>query len=70
MDRAVLKERSKVKADLAKASYDLTQDLEMVLLINKKAERSNAYRTERISRKLFIIGIKYTCSSWGSVLKL
>ena len=44
-DRTVLKERSEVEDDLAKASFDLTEDLEMVLLIDEKAEQSSAYRT-------------------------
>lgn len=39
------KERSKAEDDLAKASFDLTEDLEMVLLIDEKAEQSSAYRT-------------------------
>ena len=36
-----------VEDDLAKANFDLTEDLEVFLTMDEKAERSNVYRTHR-----------------------
>jgi hypothetical protein len=46
-DRAILKEKSEVEDDLAKANFNLTEDLEMVLTFDEDAARKNAYRTYR-----------------------
>ena len=40
-DRVALREKMEVKDDLSKAQFELTEELEVVLTIDKKAERSN-----------------------------
>jgi len=47
LDRAVLKERSEVEDELAKANIEVTDDLELVLTGDEKSERGNVYRTFR-----------------------
>ncbi len=44
-DRMALRKRVEVEDDLLKANFDLTEDIKVVLTMNKKAERSNVYRT-------------------------
>ena len=44
-DRKALREKMEVEDDLLKANFDLTEDIEVVLKMDKKAERSNVYRT-------------------------
>ena len=44
-DRMALRERVEVEDDLSKANFDLTEDIKVVLTMDKKAERSNIYRT-------------------------
>ena len=44
-DRTALKERVEVEDDLLKANFDLSEDIEVVLTMDEKAERSNVYRT-------------------------
>ena len=34
-----------IKDDLSKAQFELTEELEVVLTMDKKAERSNVYHT-------------------------
>ena len=46
-DRAILKEKSEVEDDLAKARFILTEDLGMALAFDEDAVRMNAYRTYR-----------------------
>jgi aryl carrier-like protein len=46
-DRAILREKSEVEDDLAKARFNLTEDLEMVLTFDEDAARKNAYHTYR-----------------------
>jgi hypothetical protein len=45
LDRMALKERMEVEDDLSKSNFDLMEDIEVVLTMDKKAERSNVYRT-------------------------
>ena len=66
-----MKEKSEVEDDLAKARFNLTEDLEMVLTFDEDAERKNGtVHTQRMSRGSLTIGVKFTCSSSGNVLKL
>ena len=44
-DNTALRERIEVEDDLSKANLDLTEDIEVVLTMDEKAERSNVYRT-------------------------
>ena len=44
-DKAALKEKMKVEDILAKANFDLTEDLEVFLTMDEKAEHSNVYHT-------------------------
>jgi beta-lactamase class D len=46
-DRIALKERVKVEESLSKANFDLSEDIEVVLSMDEKAERGNVYRTHR-----------------------
>jgi hypothetical protein len=46
-DRTALRERVEVEDDLSKANFDLTEDIEVILTMDEKAERSNVYRTHR-----------------------
>jgi hypothetical protein len=45
LDRTALKEKVEVEDNLAKANFDLSEELEVVLTLDEKAERSNVYRT-------------------------
>jgi hypothetical protein len=47
LDRVALKEKIEVEDDLAKATFDLTEEPEVILTMDEKAERSNVYRTHR-----------------------
>ena len=53
-DRAILKEKSEVEDDLAKARFNLTEDLEMALTFDEDAARKNAYRTYREDERMLI----------------
>ncbi len=44
-DRTALREKVEVEDDLSKANFDLTEDIEVVLTMDEKAERSNIYCT-------------------------
>ena len=46
-DRTALKEKVEVEDALSKANFDLTEDIEVILTADEKAERSNDYRTYR-----------------------
>ena len=46
-DRTALKEKVEVEDNLAKANFDLSEEPEVVLTLDEKAERSNVYRTHR-----------------------
>jgi hypothetical protein len=46
-DRMALKEKVEVEDNLSKANFDLTEDIEVILTADEKAERSNEYRTYR-----------------------
>ena len=43
-DRAALREKKEVNDDLSKAQFDLTEELEVFLTMDKKVEQSNFYR--------------------------
>ncbi len=43
-DRTALKEKVEVEDALSKANFDLSEDIEVVLTMDEKAERSNVYR--------------------------
>ena len=43
--RDVLREKMEVEDELSKAQFELTEELNIVLTMDKKAERSNVYRT-------------------------
>ncbi len=53
-DRMALKERVEVEYDLLKVNFDLTEDIEVVLTMDEKAERSNVYRTHRKDKQRLI----------------
>ena len=44
-DRAALREKMEVEDNLSKAQFDVTEELKVVLTMDKKAEQSNVYRT-------------------------
>ncbi len=44
-DRIALKERVEVEDSLSKANFDLSEDIEVVLTMDEKAERGNVYHT-------------------------
>jgi hypothetical protein len=44
LDWAVLRDKMEVKDELLKAQFELTEELNIVLTMDKKAERSNVYR--------------------------
>ena len=44
-DRVALREKMEVEDNLSKAQFELTEELEVVLMMDKKAEQSNVYRT-------------------------
>ena len=44
-DQAALRKKMEVEDDLTKANFNLMEDLEVVLTMDKKAEHSNFYRT-------------------------
>jgi len=46
-DRVALREKMEFKDDLSKAQFELTEELKVVLTMDKKAEQSNFYRTYR-----------------------
>jgi len=62
-DRAILKEKSEVEDDLAKARFNLTEDLEMALTFDKDKARKNAYCTYRDDEQRLI-------NNWGKVYML
>ena len=49
-----LRERVEIEDDLLKANFDLTEDIEVVLTMDEKAERSNVYRTHREDKQRLI----------------
>ena len=53
-DRTALKERVEIEDALSKASFDLSEDIEVVLTMDEKAERSNVYRTHREDKQRLI----------------
>ena len=55
-DRAILKEKSEVEDNLAKARFNLTEDLEMALTFDEDAarKRKNAYCTYREDKQRLI----------------
>ena len=57
LDREALKEKMEVEDDLSKANFDLTEDLKVVLTMDKKAERSNVYRTHRKDEQRLITNL-------------
>ena len=54
LDRAALKEKMEVEDDLAKANFDLTEDLKVFLTMDEKAECSNIYCTHRKDKQRLI----------------
>ncbi len=44
-NRPILREKMKIDDDLSKAQFELTEELEIVVTMDNKAERSNVYRT-------------------------
>jgi len=46
-DRVALREKMEVEDDLSKAQFELTEELEVILTMDKKAEQSNVYLTYR-----------------------
>ena len=54
LDRMALKERVEVEDDFSKASFDLTEDVKVVLTMDEKVEQSNVYRTHREDKQRLI----------------
>ena len=52
--RKALREIMEVEDDLSKANFDLMEDIEVVLTMDEKAERSNVYRTHREDKQRLI----------------
>ncbi len=52
-----------VDDDLSKARFELSEELELVLTMDKKAECSNVYRTHQEDEQMLI-------SNWGKVYTL
>ena len=46
-DRSLLREKMEVEDELSKAQFEITEELEVVLTLDEKAERSNVFRTYR-----------------------
>jgi hypothetical protein len=44
-DRAALREKMEIEDNLSKVQFDLTEEIEVVLTMDEKAEQSNIYRT-------------------------
>ena len=53
-DWAALKEKMEVEDVLAKANFNLTEDIKVFLTMDEKAERSNVYRTYREDKQRLI----------------
>jgi hypothetical protein len=49
-----LKEKMEVEDELAKANFELTEEPEIILTMDEKAERSNVYRTHREAEQRLI----------------
>ena len=54
LDRTALRERMEVEDDLSKANFNLMEDIEVVLTMDEKAERSSVYRTHRKDKQRLI----------------
>ena len=46
-DRSLLREKMEVEDELSKAQFEITEELEVVLTLDEKAERGNIFRTYR-----------------------
>ena len=63
MDRAVLREKMEVDNELSKAQFEITEELEVLLTLDVKAERSNIYCTYQEDEQRLI-------NNWGKVYTL
>ncbi len=71
LDRMALEERVKVEDSLSKANFDLSEDIEVVLTMDEKAERGTTCTAHiaKTSRGSSRIAERSTCSQSGSVHK-
>ena len=63
MDRAILREKMEVKDELSKAQFEITEKIEVLLMLDEKAERSNIYRIYQQDEQRLI-------NNWGKMYAL